>query len=39
MNYWPYRRAVILLYAEKIITRGEFIMYWRAAYGRQPHDH
>jgi hypothetical protein len=34
MRYWAYRRAVILLYAEKAIGREKFIRCWRAAYGR-----
>jgi hypothetical protein len=34
MDYWPFRRAVILLYNEKVITRKEFIEFWGAVYGK-----
>jgi hypothetical protein len=34
INFWPYRRAVILLYGEKIIVREEFVELWRLVYGK-----
>jgi hypothetical protein len=33
INFWPFRRAVILLYNEKVISRKEFIEFWRSVYG------
>ena len=34
MFYWPYRRATILLFAEGIISREEFIENWGLVYGK-----
>jgi len=33
-SFWPYRRAAILLYIEKVISREEFIELWRSVYGK-----
>jgi hypothetical protein len=33
INFWPFRRAVILLYNEKVISREKFIELWEAVYG------
>jgi hypothetical protein len=34
INFWPFRRAVILLYNEKVISREKFIELWEAVYGK-----
>jgi hypothetical protein len=34
MFFWPYRRALILLYREGAITREEFIDFWKVVYGK-----
>jgi hypothetical protein len=33
INFWPFRRAVILIYNEKVISREKFIELWEAIYG------
>jgi hypothetical protein len=34
VNFWPFRRAVILLFNEKVIFRKEFIELWGSVYGK-----
>jgi hypothetical protein len=34
VSFWPYRRAVILLYLENVISREKFIKLWRSVYGK-----
>jgi hypothetical protein len=34
INFWPFRRAVILLYNEDVISREEFIEFWESVYGK-----
>jgi hypothetical protein len=34
ISFWPFRHAVLVLYAEGIISREYFIELWRSVYGK-----